>query len=197
MAPVAVAINGCGRIGACAERQRGVWVSGARLTSRAGRLALRLVFDRPEAFTLVHLNDLGAVESTTYLLKFDSVHGTWAHEASTGDDGSVVVLRSAAGREVRVPYSRAPEPAGLAAAYKAAGVQLVLECTGELCGEGHRGGGGSQGRDPAPPLRRAHLRVAGRGGGREGDAAHVQVLHSRVAVPAARLFRHGHRPRVG
>ena len=105
---------------------------GARLTSRAGRLALRLVFDRPEAFTLVHLNDLGAVESTTYLLKFDSVHGTWAHEASTGDDGSVVVLRSAAGREVRVPYSRAPEPAGLAAAYKAAGVQLVLECTGEF-----------------------------------------------------------------
>jgi glyceraldehyde 3-phosphate dehydrogenase len=87
------------------------------------------VFDKPEAFTLVHLNDLGSCESTSYLLKFDSVHGTWLHEASA--EGEVIVLRGA-GREVRVPYSRTSEPAGLVAAYKAAGVQLVLECTGQF-----------------------------------------------------------------
>lgn len=88
------------------------------------------MFDKPEDFTLVHINDLGAAESTAYLVKFDSVHGTWAHEVSAEGDGSLIVLRGAVGREVRVPYSRASEPAGLAAAYQAAGVQLVLECTG-------------------------------------------------------------------
>ena len=82
-------------------------------------------------FELVHLNDLGAAESTAYLVQFDSVHGTWEHEASV--DGDVVVLtdkKKRAGRALRVPYSRCKEPAALAAAYKAAGVALVLECTG-------------------------------------------------------------------
>lgn len=77
----------------------------------------------------MHLNDLGAVESTAYLLKFDSVHGTWAHDASV--EGDTVVLRHATtGRVSRCAYSRAKEPAALADAYKAAGVALVLECTG-------------------------------------------------------------------
>ncbi len=81
-------------------------------------------------FELVHLNDLGAVESTAYLVKFDSVHGTWAHGAAA--EGDAVVLTDAArpGRALRVPYSRCTEPAQLAAAYKEAGVALVLECTG-------------------------------------------------------------------
>ena len=83
-------------------------------------------------FELVHLNDLGACESTAYLLQFDSVHGTWAHAASCADEGDAVVLTDAQrpGRALRVPYSRCKEPAQLAAAYKKAGVALVLECTG-------------------------------------------------------------------
>ena len=78
----------------------------------------------------MHLNDLGAAESTAYLLQYDSVHGTWPHTATA--EGDVIVLSDATrpGRELRVPYSRAKEPAALAAAYTAAGVALVLECTG-------------------------------------------------------------------
>ena len=91
---------------------------------------LRIIFEQPDVFELVHLNDLGAAESTAYLVQFDSVHGTWEHETSV--DGDFVVLTDAkrAGRVVRVPYSRCKEPALLAPAYKAAGVALVLECTG-------------------------------------------------------------------
>ena len=33
---------------------------------------------------------------------------------------------------VRVSFSRAPTPEALAGAYRAAGVQIVLECTGEF-----------------------------------------------------------------
>jgi glyceraldehyde 3-phosphate dehydrogenase len=40
-----------------------------------GRLAIRLAWARPDIFQLVHLNDITAVESVAYLLKFDSVHG--------------------------------------------------------------------------------------------------------------------------
>ena len=54
MAPVKVAINGAGRI---------------------GRLALRLAWAQPDAFELVHINDVAAVESVAYLVKYDSVHG--------------------------------------------------------------------------------------------------------------------------
>jgi glyceraldehyde 3-phosphate dehydrogenase len=134
---------------------------------RAGRLALRVLFEQPETFELVrarlrrlalagfavrrvtladcplgtnsrahrlqvHLNDLGACESTAYLIKYDSVHGTWAHGSAAEADGNTIVLSdtSRSGRALRVPYSRAKEPAALAEAYKAAGVALVLECTG-------------------------------------------------------------------
>lgn len=92
---------------------------------------LRLIFELPELFELVHLNDLGAAESTAYLVQFDSVHGTWPHTASVeGGDTVVLMDASRAGRVVRVPYSRCSEPAALADAYRAAGVALVLECTG-------------------------------------------------------------------
>ena len=91
---------------------------------------LRLAFELPEVFQLVHLNDLGAAESTAYLVQFDSVHGTWEHEASVDGDFVVFTDTKRPGRTLRVPYSRCKEPAALAAAYKAAGVALVLECTG-------------------------------------------------------------------
>lgn len=41
-----------------------------------GRLAMRVAFDScAELLDIVHINDLAAVESSAYLLKFDSVHG--------------------------------------------------------------------------------------------------------------------------
>jgi glyceraldehyde 3-phosphate dehydrogenase len=54
--PKNTAINGCGRI---------------------GRLALRLAWQQADAFTIVHLNDVAAIESVAYLIQYDSVHGTW------------------------------------------------------------------------------------------------------------------------
>eukprot|EP00955_Chlamydomonas_euryale_P016381 175175-Chlamydomonas_euryale.AAC.1 len=54
MAPVKVAINGCGRI---------------------GRLALRIAWEQPDKFEIVHLNDITPAESVAYLLRYDSVHG--------------------------------------------------------------------------------------------------------------------------
>lgn len=105
MAPVKVAINGCGRI---------------------GRLAFRVAFDRAEAFEFVHLNDLASAESTAYLIQFDSVHGTWAGHEVTVEGGCVVVR--AGERVVSIPYSQAKTPAEVD--YSGLGVQQVWECTG-------------------------------------------------------------------
>lgn len=111
MAPVKVAVNGIGRI---------------------GHLAVRLVFERPDKFELVHLNDIGSCDSIAYLIKRDSVHGPWKH-GSKADGGDAVVFTDAdSGRTLRVPYSMAKTPAALADAYKKAGVELLLECTGEF-----------------------------------------------------------------
>lgn len=105
MAPVTVAINGCGRI---------------------GRLAFRAAFDQADKFEFVHLNDLASAESIAYLLQFDSVHGTWAGHELTVEDGCVVVTTP--DRVVKIPYSQARTPAELD--YTGLGVQQVWECTG-------------------------------------------------------------------
>ncbi|KAF6254120.1 hypothetical protein COO60DRAFT_1703479 [Scenedesmus sp. NREL 46B-D3] len=88
MAPVKVAINGCGRI---------------------GRLAFRAAFDQADKFEFVHLNDLASAESTAYLLQFDSVHGTWAGHELSAEGGCVVVTTK--DRVVKIPYSQAKSPA--------------------------------------------------------------------------------------
>lgn len=40
----------------------------------AGRLAMRIAFDCPD-LEVVHINEPSPIESSAYLLKFDSVHG--------------------------------------------------------------------------------------------------------------------------
>ena len=52
---VKVAINGFGRI---------------------GRLVFRYAWDDP-TLEIVHVNDLCSIDSAAYLVKYDSVHGTW------------------------------------------------------------------------------------------------------------------------
>lgn len=102
--PVQVAINGCGRI---------------------GRLALRLLWEQPDAFNLVAVNDVAAVESVAYLIKYDSVHGTWG--PSVKAEGSVIVITEG-DRRVEVAYSKTRVPAELA--FK--DLDMVLECTGQF-----------------------------------------------------------------
>ena len=54
---------------------------------RIGRLVFRYAFDDP-LLDVVHVNDLCSCESAAYLIKYDSVHGTWDKDVVPLDDGS-------------------------------------------------------------------------------------------------------------
>ncbi|MGB0898118.1 MAG: ArsJ-associated glyceraldehyde-3-phosphate dehydrogenase [Psychrobium sp.] len=57
---------------------------------RMGRLTMRAAFDWPE-FEVVQINDpAGDAKTLAHLLTFDSVHGTWHHEAKSEGDNIVV-----------------------------------------------------------------------------------------------------------
>jgi glyceraldehyde 3-phosphate dehydrogenase len=70
---IRVAINGFGRI---------------------GRAFLKIAWERPE-IEVVAINDLGSLESLSYLLKYDTVYRTWNHDVKHDDknfllDGKIV-----------------------------------------------------------------------------------------------------------
>ncbi len=98
---IRVAINGFGRI---------------------GRLALRAVYESGrDDIEIVGINDLGAVDMNAYLLKRDSVHGTFPFDVNV--DGDVMNL----GRNpIKVTAER--NPADLP--WADLGVDIVYECTG-------------------------------------------------------------------
>ena len=104
--PVPVVLNGCGRI---------------------GRLVLRMAWAHPEQLTIVALNDIASAESVAYLLRYDTVHGTWGVDVAAAD-GALVLTDGA--RELRIPFSRHATLEALAPACRALGAQLALECTG-------------------------------------------------------------------
>ena len=99
---VRVAINGFGRI---------------------GRNILRAIVesDRDNDVEVVAVNDLGPVETNAHLLRYDSVHGKFAHEVVV--DGDVITT---SGQKFKVTAVR--DPAQLP--HKELGVDIVLECTG-------------------------------------------------------------------
>jgi len=70
---------------------------------RMGRLTMRAAFDWPE-FEVVQINDpAGDAKTLAHLLTFDSVHGTWHHDAtSEGDDIIVDGQRIACTRNTAV-----------------------------------------------------------------------------------------------
>ncbi|KAG7667529.1 hypothetical protein Ndes2526B_g03529 [Nannochloris sp. 'desiccata'] len=108
MAPQKAVLNGFGRI---------------------GRLVMRIAFDTcQDTIQIVHINDLAVVESAAYLLKFDSVHGTWPHEVDVVD-GSVVITHAVTGTKTTITYSQTPTPADLPWE-KLSNVSMVLEGTG-------------------------------------------------------------------
>jgi glyceraldehyde 3-phosphate dehydrogenase len=98
---VRVAINGFGRI---------------------GRLVLRAAYEHKHTeIEVVGINDLGPVATNAHLLKYDSVHGRFPGEITTGDDWMDI------GRgKIRVTAER--DPAKLP--WKQLGVDVALECTG-------------------------------------------------------------------
>ncbi|HVC54708.1 MAG TPA: type I glyceraldehyde-3-phosphate dehydrogenase [Stellaceae bacterium] len=98
---VRVAINGFGRI---------------------GRLVLRAAYEHQHSeVEVVAINDLGPVATNAHLLRYDSVHGRFPGEITTGDNWMDI------GRgKMRVTAER--DPAKLP--WKELGVDVALECTG-------------------------------------------------------------------
>jgi glyceraldehyde 3-phosphate dehydrogenase len=98
---IRVAINGFGRI---------------------GRLVFRAAMEHPSnEIEIVAINDLGPVETMAHLLRYDSIHGRYPHEVTTGENW----LDAGRGK-VRVTAER--DPAKLP--WKELEVDIALECTG-------------------------------------------------------------------
>ena len=90
---------------------------------RMGRLALRAAWEWPE-LEFVHVNEPnGDAATAAHLLAFDSVHGRWSESAEGGPDGLLLA-------GTRLGYSGATAPAD--APWEAAGVDIVLECSGRF-----------------------------------------------------------------
>ena len=87
---------------------------------RIGRIAFRATLERPDV-EVVAINDLLEVEHLAYLLEYDSVHGRFKGDIKI-KDGNLVVN----GTTVRVTAERDPKNLK----WDAAGVDIVLECTG-------------------------------------------------------------------
>ena len=88
---------------------------------RIGRLALRAAWDWPE-LEFVQINDpAGDAATHAHLLKFDSVHGRWQHEA--GSDSDAVVIN---GKRIRVTANKAIADTDWS------GCDLVLEASGKM-----------------------------------------------------------------
>ena len=99
---VKVAVNGFGRI---------------------GRLVFRYAWDDP-TLEIVHVNDLCSCESAAYLIKYDSVHGTWDKDVVQKEDGKFTVDKKV------VTFSQEKDFTNID--FKAMGVEMVLECTGKF-----------------------------------------------------------------
>jgi glyceraldehyde 3-phosphate dehydrogenase len=98
---IRVAINGFGRI---------------------GRLVMRAALEHPaKELEVVGINDLGPVETNAHLLRYDSVHGRFAGEVTTGEN-----WMDAGRGKIRVTAER--DPAKLP--WRELGVDVALECTG-------------------------------------------------------------------
>ena len=90
---------------------------------RIGRLVFRALWGRP-GITIVHINDCGGDAATAaHLLQFDSVHGRWDQECQAAGDRLQVGSHS-------LGYSQESDP--VAVAWKQAGVEMVLECSGKF-----------------------------------------------------------------
>ncbi len=90
---------------------------------RIGRLALRAAWAWPE-FEFVHINEpAGDAATAAHLLKYDSVHGTWAADVTT-DEGHLYIDGKA------ISYSQ--DTAIADSPWQDKAVDLVIECSGKF-----------------------------------------------------------------
>jgi glyceraldehyde 3-phosphate dehydrogenase len=87
---------------------------------RIGRLLFRKIVNHPE-LQLVAVNDIMNKDNLAYLLKYDSVYGTFDGTISLHDDCLIA-------NEKRIKALQQPDPAKLP--WKDLQVDIVLECTG-------------------------------------------------------------------
>lgn len=87
---------------------------------RIGRLVLRESFERNDV-EIVAINDLMEIDLLAYLLKYDSVHGTFKKEISV--DGANLIID---GKKIRVTAEK--DPALLK--WNEVGVEVVADCSG-------------------------------------------------------------------
>jgi len=90
---------------------------------RIGRLVFRALWGRP-GIELVHVNDkAGDAATAAHLLSFDSVHGRWDRDVVAADDSFSI-------EGSRIGWSQTNDP--VAVPWDQAGVELVLECSGQI-----------------------------------------------------------------
>jgi glyceraldehyde 3-phosphate dehydrogenase len=93
---------------------------------RIGRLVFRALWGRP-GLELVHVNDpAGAAAAAAHLLEFDSVHGRWSQPVSSSPEEPAAFTVG----QHRISYSQHQNPT--AVPWAAAGVEMVLECSGKI-----------------------------------------------------------------
>ena len=100
---IKVAINGFGRI---------------------GRLAFRQIVTQTD-FDIVAINDLTSAEDLAYLVKYDTVHGSF-HEDEIKAEGNEIVVAGVK----RIKVFSETDPTNLP--WGELGIDLVLECTGKF-----------------------------------------------------------------
>ncbi len=100
---IKVAINGFGRIGRLAFRQ---------MLTQSG-------------FDVVAINDLSSAEDLAYLVKYDTVHGSFHEDEITFEGDEIVVANQ---KRIKVLAEKEPDKLP----WKELGIDLVLECTGKF-----------------------------------------------------------------
>ncbi len=87
---------------------------------RIGRLVLRAAYENGrDDIEFVAINDLGPVESNAHLLKYDTVHGRFPGEVTTGED-----WMDLGKGKIKVTAERDPSKLDWG------GIDVLLECTG-------------------------------------------------------------------
>lgn len=87
---------------------------------RIGRLVMREAFQRSD-IEIVAINDLMDIEQLVYLLKYDSVHGTFKKDITI--DGNTMIID---GKRIRVTSEK--EPSLLR--WDEVGAEIIAECSG-------------------------------------------------------------------
>ncbi len=100
---IKVAINGFGRI---------------------GKLAFRQIVTGTD-FEVVAINDLSPAEDLAYLLKYDSIHGSFHEDAISCDNENIIINGT---KKIRVFAEKDPE----VLPWRDLDVDVVLECTGKF-----------------------------------------------------------------